>query len=141
MISPEEMAIAHETVSEKKVFQFINAIRWLSEIRPSIEMGKPPTWVRVHGNARGSGLKTGVTNRKSRFSIFVSDVSHLSSLIINIRGPRGEMYSELLENIFMENQHRQNMTLTRDQYGSARNKAYEQEIGVINDGLGNRLVF
>ncbi|XP_052084795.1 serine-rich adhesin for platelets-like [Mytilus californianus] len=97
MVTPEEMAIANKR-TEKKIFNFISAIKWASEknskneieITGSSSISKPVACCSV----QGSGLKAGVVGRKTKFTVTISNVFGMFDLYLQLKGPRNEVYSE-----------------------------------------------
>ncbi|OWF37904.1 Filamin-B [Mizuhopecten yessoensis] len=93
MITPEEMAIADRR-TEQKIFQFICAIKWMSEQSypeyPAVLLSSD---VPLKCHVRGSGLCTGVTGRKARFTFHATDISRIHDLSVHIQGPRHDIWA------------------------------------------------
>ncbi|XP_069102904.1 uncharacterized protein [Argopecten irradians] len=104
MITAEEMAIADRR-TERKVFQFISIIKWLSEqsFRKAYVADVSPLSPPLKCYVRGSGLSTGVTGRKARFTFHTTDISKIRDISINIRGPRQDLYCERIVNMLNSN--------------------------------------
>ncbi|XP_061180776.1 uncharacterized protein LOC133189418 [Saccostrea echinata] len=97
MITPEEMAIADNTI-EPKLLKYVSMIKWASENSRTKEHHKDvnsenPSKM-TSFTVKGSGIVSGVVGRKARFSLTVSDVVGMFLLGVDIKGPKNEVYSE-----------------------------------------------
>ncbi|XP_060078273.1 uncharacterized protein LOC132557764 [Ylistrum balloti] len=145
MISPEEMAIADRR-TEHKIFQFICVIKWLSEqSSPEPRAVDVSLGVPSQCHVRGSGLHTGVTGRKARFTFYTTDINKIRDISINIRGPRHDLYCEKIVNMLNAYLPRdRKKLLTTDKKDNCTAKQFprilaptEQVHGYLDDGFGN----
>ncbi|XP_033726271.1 uncharacterized protein LOC117315946 [Pecten maximus] len=147
MITPEEMAIADRR-TEQKIFQFICVIKWLSEQccqKSRVADVSPPASLKCY--VRGSGLCTGVTGRKARFTFHMTDIYKIRDISINIRGPRHDLYCERIVNMLNlpSNTTMSNITKnvtkgeTKDTTHQipSRVASTEHVHGYLDDGFGN----
>ncbi|KAL4223275.1 hypothetical protein ACF0H5_016747 [Mactra antiquata] len=96
LISAEEFVIANRS-SEQKIIQYISMVKWASE-------NIKEKWSTLHESliaaktgrcfAKGSGLKSGVVEKRSKFTILVSDTIGVFNLLIEVRGPNHEYCGE-----------------------------------------------
>ncbi|KAJ8311413.1 hypothetical protein KUTeg_010768, partial [Tegillarca granosa] len=125
MLTPEEMAIPDNN-TEKKVFQFILAIKITSEKLTYAPYTDSQQRVRFSTcTVKGPGLNDGVVGRKVRFNVFISDVFEHFKLSLNIRGPRNEVWTE----------NSGNGSLSVDIYGPKRHSVLETSIVYTGDDL------
>ncbi|XP_045172625.2 uncharacterized protein LOC123534440 [Mercenaria mercenaria] len=96
LISAEEFAIANKT-TENKIIQYISMVKWASQ-------NIKEKWSSLHESliaaktgrcfAKGSGLKSGIVEKRSKFTVLVSDTIGVFNLLIEVRGPNHEYCGE-----------------------------------------------
>ena len=96
LISAEELAIANKN-TENKIIQYISMVKWASQ-------NIKEKWSSLHESliaaktgrcfAKGSGLKSGIVDKRSKFTVLVSDTIGVFNLLIEVRGPNHEFCCE-----------------------------------------------